>query len=151
MFAREPSAEGVPPDPDAQAAACKVTLWELMEAFRAVLKRAAARSGAPGRRPRRCRCATRIGGLLRTLGVARTADFDSLFGDAADARLRDRHLPRRARADEAAARSRRVQEEALGPILIVLAVEDVRDVTIDLLDEYDGNAGAPAPDRAVGG
>ena len=43
-----------------------------------------------------------------------------------------------------------VQEETLGPILIVLAVDDVRDVTIDLLDEYEGTrrrAPAPAADE----
>ena len=43
-----------------------------------------------------------------------------------------------------------VQEESLGPILIVLAVEDVRDVTIDLLDEYEGTPAAEptaAPDE----
>ena len=35
-----------------------------------------------------------------------------------------------------------VQEEILGPILIVLAVEDVRTVTIDLLDDYSGTPAA---------
>src|SRR5262245_37783007 len=37
VFAREPNAEGLPPDPN-EKPAVKVTLFELLEAFRAVLK-----------------------------------------------------------------------------------------------------------------
>ena len=41
-----------------------------------------------------------------------------------------------------------LQEEILGPIMIILAVEDVRTVAIDLLEEYEGNA-APRPDPGL--
>src|SRR5215475_5850957 len=79
VFTREPSADGVAPDPDAPLPV-RVTLWELMEAFRAVLARA-----QPDlvhqveAEPVSLR--ERIDGLLRILGVARHVTFDSLFGD----------------------------------------------------------------------
>ena len=83
----------------------------------------------------------RIGDLLRTLGVARTLTFDSLFGEQPTRGfvivtfLAVLELAKLG-AIEA------VQEEILGPILIVLAVEDVRTVTIDLLDDYEGTPAA---------
>jgi len=144
VFAREASADGVPPDPNAKLPV-RVTLWELMEAFRAVLDRA---------RPdpvhqveaEPVSLRDRIDGLLRTLGVARRLTFDSLFGDAPTRGfvivtfLAVLELAKLG-AIEA------VQEETLGPILIVLTVDDVRDVTIDLLDEYEGTTAAtPAPE-----
>jgi segregation and condensation protein A len=147
VFVREPSADGVPPDPDAKPLV-RVTLWELMAAFRTVLARAQpdpvhqVEAEAVSLRDR-------ITDVLRTLGVARRLTFDSLFGEA----------PRRSfvivtflavleLAKLGAIET--VQEEILGPIFIVLAVEDVRDVTIDLLDDYEGTAApnaAPAADE----
>jgi segregation and condensation protein A len=139
VFTREPSAEGVAPDPDAKLPV-KVTLWELMEAFRAVLKRAQP-DPVHHVQAETVSLRDRIGDLLRTLGVARTLTFDSLFGE---------HPTRGfvivtflavlelAKLGAIAA----VQEEILGPILIVLAVEDVRTVTIDLLDDYSGTPAA---------
>jgi segregation and condensation protein A len=152
VFSREANAEDLAPDPQARPAV-KVTLFELLEAFRAVLKRAAPDpvhqvvAEAVSLRER-------IEGLLRTLSVARTVTFDSLFGDA----------PRRsfvivtflavlelARLGAIEA----VQEEVLGPILIVLAVEDVSQVAIDLMDEYEGHmlpapGAEPSPGESVG-
>jgi len=140
-FAREASADGVPQDPDA-ALRIKVTLWELMEAFRVVLKRAEPEpvhqvEGEP------VSLRTRIEGLLRTLSVARTLTFDSLFGETptrsyvivtflAVLELMKQHVVQA------------VQEAIMGPILIELAIADVSHVTIDLLDDYSGD-GVVAP------
>ena len=144
-FTREPSLEGLPPEPEG-APRIKVTLWELMEAFRVVLKRAEpdpvhqVAGEAVSLR-------ARIDTLLSTLGVARRVTFDSLFGDQptrgyvivtflAVLELMKQHVV------EA------LQEEIMGPIMITLSVDDVRTVAIDLLEEYDGNA-APGPDPAL--
>ena len=144
-FTREPSLEGLPPEPEG-APRIKVTLWELMEAFRVVLKRAEpdpvhqVAGEAVSLR-------ARIDTLLSTLGVARRVTFDSLFGEQptrgyvivtflAVLELMKQHVV------EA------LQEEIMGPIMITLSVEDVRTVAIDLLEEYDGNA-APGPDPAL--
>ena len=144
-FTREPSLEGLPPEPEG-APRIKVTLWELMEAFRVVLKRAEpdpvhqVAGEAVSLR-------ARIDTLLSTLGVARRVTFDSLFGEQptrgyvivtflAVLELMKQHVV------EA------LQEEIMGPIMITLSVEDVRTVAIDLLEEYDGNA-APEPDPAL--
>ena len=144
-FTREPSLEGLPPEPEG-APRIKVTLWELMEAFRVVLKRAEpdpvhqVAGEAVSLR-------ARIDTLLATLGVARRVTFDSLFGEQptrgyvivtflAVLELMKQHVV------EA------LQEEIMGPIMITLSVEDVRTVAIDLLEEYDGNA-APEPDPAL--
>ena len=144
VFVREPSADGVPPDPNAKLPV-RVTLWELMEAFRAVLKRAQP-DPVHQVEAEPVSLRERISSLLQTLGVARRLTFDSLFGDAPTRGfvivtfLAVLELAKLG-AIEA------VQEEQLGPILIVLAVDDVRDVTIDLLDEYEGTSAAiPAPE-----
>jgi segregation and condensation protein A len=144
VFTRETSAEGVPPDPDAKPLV-RVTLWELMQAFRDVLKRAqpdpvhqvAAETVS---------LRDRITDLLRTLGVARQLTFDSLFGEAPTRGfviVTFLAVLELAKIGAIAA----VQEETLGPIVIVLAVEDVRSVTIDLLDDYEGT---PAASSTVG-
>lgn len=139
VFTREASAEGVAPDPDA-APLVRVTLWELMQAFRTVLARA---------RPdpvhqveaEAISLRDRITDLLRTLGVTRQLTFDSLFGEAPTRSfviVTFLAVLELAKLGAIAA----VQEEILGPIVIVLAVEDVRNVTIDLLDDYEGTAAA---------
>jgi segregation and condensation protein A len=144
VFTREPSADGVPPDPDAKRPV-RVTLWELMQAFRAVLARAepdpvhqvAAETVS---------LRDRIGDLLRTLGVARQITFDSLFGERPTRGfviVTFLAVLELAKVGAIAA----VQEEILGPIVLILAVEDVRDVSIDLLDEYEGT---PAASAALG-
>ena len=144
-FTREPSAEGLPPEPEG-APRIKVTLWELMEAFRAVLKRAEP-DPVHQVEGEAISLRARIDGLLQTLGVARQVTFESLFGEQptrgyvivtflAVLELMKQHVV------EA------LQEEALGSILITLTVDDVRTVAIDLLEEYEGSA-APAPDPGV--
>lgn len=142
-FARDANAEGLAEDPDA-VPRIKVTLWELMEAFRVVLKRAAPDpvhqvEGEAVSLP------TRIHDLLQTLAVARTLRFDSLFGDTptrsyvivtflAVLELIKQHV------------IEAVQDAIMGPIDVSLLVDDVSQVTIDLLDEY---GGTPAPAPAV--
>ena len=144
-FTREPSAEGLPPEPEG-APRIKVTLWELMEAFRAVLKRAEP-DPVHQVEGEAISLRARIDGLLQTLGVARQVTFESLFGEQptrgyvivtflAVLELMKQHVV------EA------LQEEALGSILITLTVDDVRTVAIDLLEEYEGSAAA-APDPGV--
>jgi len=144
-FTRDPSAEGLPPEPDG-APRIRVTLWELMEAFRAVLKRAEP-DPVHQVEAEAISLRSRIDGLLATLGVARRLTFESLFGDQptrgyvivtflAVLELMKQHVV------EA------LQEEILGPIMIILAVDDVRTVAIDLLEEYEGNA-APRPDPGL--
>lgn len=139
-FTREPSTDGLPPEPEGTPR-IRVTLWELLEAFRTVLKRAepdpvhTVAGEAISLR-------ARIDSLLGTLGVARQVTFDSLFGEQptrgyvivtflAVLELMKQHVV------EA------LQEEGLGPILITLTVEDVRTVAIDLLEEYDGTSVVP--------
>lgn len=144
-FTREPSTDGLPPEQEG-VPRIRVTLWELMEAFRAVLKRAEPdpvhQVAAEGMSLR-----TRIDGLLATLGVARQVTFESLFGEQptrgyvivtflAVLELMKQHVV------EA------LQEDILGPIVITLAVDDVSKVAIDLLEEYDGNT-APQPDPGL--
>jgi segregation and condensation protein A len=141
VFIRAASADGLPPDLRA-AHPVRVTLWELMEAFRAVLQRA---RPDPIHRveAEAVSLRDRIAGVLRTLGVARSATFDSLFGDSPTRGfvivtfLAVLELAKLGAIEV-------VQEESLGSILLVLAVENVEDVTIDLLDEYEGVGRAPA-------
>jgi segregation and condensation protein A len=144
-FTREPTTEGLPPEAEG-APRIRVTLWELMEAFRAVLKRAEPEP-VHHVEGEAISLRARIDGLLTTLGVARRLTFDSLFGDQptrgyvivtflAVLELMKQHV------------IEALQEEILGPIVVVLTVDDVSTVAIDLLEEYDGNA-APQPDPGL--
>jgi segregation and condensation protein A len=141
VFTREPSADGVPPDPDAPLPV-KVTLWELVQAFRTVLARSQP-DPVHHVEAEPISLRERITGLLRTLGVARQVTFDSLFGESPTRGfvivtfLAVLELAKLG-AIEA------VQDEIAGPILIVLAVDDVQYVTIDLLDEYEGTLASHA-------
>lgn len=138
VFAREPGAEGLDLQNESPPA-LKVTVWELLEAFRAILKRT--RPDAVhevAAEPVSLR--ERIESLLQALGVARSLTFDSLFDDCAS-RL---HVIvtflavlelMKMQVVEA------VQEERFGPILIVLAVDDVNAVSLGLIDDYEGISG----------
>ena len=138
-FTREPSTEGLPPEPEG-APRVRVTLWELMEAFRAVLKRAEP-DPVHQVEGEAISLRSRIDGLLATLGVARQVTFESLFGEQptrgyvivtflAVLELMKQHV------------IEALQDESLGPIVITLTVDDVSTVAIDLLEEYDGTAAA---------
>jgi segregation and condensation protein A len=139
VFAREPGVEGLPESDDTRPFV-RVTMWELMEAFRAVLARARP-DPVHEVRVEPVSLAERVRDLLRTLAVARSLRFDSLFGDAPTRSfvivtfLAILELTRMG-AIEA------LQEEAFGPILIALRVEDVAEVSIGLLDDYGPVRGA---------
>ena len=135
VFVRPPNAESLPPDAGT-APVLRVTAWELMEAFRAVLQRA---------RPdpvhhvaaETVTLRDRIASLLSTLTVARSVTFESLFGDApARSFVIVTFLAVLELAKLGAIEA--VQQDPLGDILLVLTVADARQVTMDLLDEYDG-------------
>ncbi len=135
VFVRVAGADGVP-EADGPPAV-KVTLWQLMEAFRIVLKRAqpdpvheVASEGVSLR--------DRIGSLLHSLSVARSLTFDSLFDDGATRSfviVTFLAVLELVKMGAVAA----VQEEQVGTILIVLAVDDVARVTVDLTDDYGGS------------
>jgi len=137
VFVREPSADGVevslqgPP-------ALRVTMWELLEALRAVLKRARPEAvHEVESEPVSLR--DRVQALLRTLSVARSVTFESLFDEWSSRQtvivtfLALLELMKLGAVEA-------VQEERLGPIVIVLAVDDISTVTLDLADEYEGKA-----------
>jgi segregation and condensation protein A len=143
VFTREPGAEGIEPEPDARPAV-RVTIWQLMEAFRGVLRRARP-DPVHEVQAEAVSLPDRIRGILWSLRVARTLSFDSLFDESATRGfvivtfLALLELIKMGAVEA-------VQEEVLGPVLIVLAVEDVDSVTIGLTDEYGGGPG-PAGER----
>jgi len=140
VFVREPvmdaDAAGVPLD----LPQLKVTAWELLDAFRAVLKRA---------RPEvvhevvteRISLRDRVRTLLQALSVARSLEFDSLFDeDASRFEIIVTFLALLELMKMGAARA--TQQQRLGGIVIELAVSDVASVSLESVDEYDH--GAPA-------
>jgi segregation and condensation protein A len=135
VFVREPliDVEGVadtgePPH-------LKVTVWELLEAFRAVLKRA---------RPEpvheivteQLSLRDRVRTLLQTLSVVRSADFESLFDeDASRFAIIVTFLALLELMRMGAVRA--MQEERYGRIVIELAVDDIAMVSLESVDEYE--------------
>jgi segregation and condensation protein A len=141
VFAREPGADGVEPEEDARPQV-RVTMWQLLEAFRRVLARSRpepvheVQAEAVSLRDR-------VHSVLQTLSVARSVTFDSLFDDGATRGfviVTFLALLELMKMGAVAA----VQEEELGEILIVLAVDDPARVTLDLVEEYDGEPASPA-------
>jgi segregation and condensation protein A len=135
VFSREPNAEGVEPDPGALPAV-RVTTWQLMEAFRAVLARAKPEPVHEVQsEPVSLR--DRMQSMLYSLRVARSVTFDSLFDENATRGfvivtfLGLLELVRLGAVEA-------VQEDRWGPILIVLAVADPDKVAIDFVEEYEG-------------
>ncbi len=136
VFTRATNAEGLEPDPD-DALRVKVTLWQLMSAFKRVLDRAEPEPihevAAEAVRVR-----DRIDGVLRALSVAREITFDSLFDDRSTRGfiittfLALLELGKLGAIDA-------VQSERFGEIRIVLIVDNVSDVAVDLQDEYEGS------------
>jgi segregation and condensation protein A len=135
VFAREPNAEGL--ETGEGRVAVRATMWELIEAFRAVLDRARAEPIQElAAEPVSLR--ERVEVLLKTLSVARSITFDSLFDDRSSrAQIIVTFLALLELMKMGAVEA--VQEERCGSILIVLAVEDVAAVSLDLEDEYDGD------------
>lgn len=135
VFAREGGAPELPPDAD-EPRPLRVTPWELMEAFRSVLARA--RPDAVhevAAEPVSLR--ERIQSVLRTLSVAKSVEFDSLFDEQAS-RLQVivTFLALLELAKLGAIET--VQQERFGPIMVVLAVEDISSIQLGLADDYDG-------------
>jgi segregation and condensation protein A len=138
VFAREPllDVEGV--EGADEPLRLKVTVWELLEAFRAVLKRArpeAVHEIVAEQMSLRHRVRT----LLQTLGVARSIEFDSLFDeDVSRADIIVTFLALLELMKMGAVRA--TQEERYGRIVIDLAVNDITTVSLESVDEYETSA-----------
>ena len=147
VFTRESSADGVEAVDEGRVSV-RATMWELLEAFQRVLKRSQPEPvHEVSLEPVSLRdCVQRV---LRVLGVARSVTFDSLF-DERSTRVQIivtfLALLELMKIGAVAA----VQEEQCGTIAIVLAVEDVSQVSIDLSEEYDGTV-APAVEEQSDG
>jgi segregation and condensation protein A len=137
VFTREQNAEGIEPDPDALPA-LRVTTWQLMEAFRAVLARAQP-DPVHEVQTEPVSLRDRMQSMLYALRVARSVTFDSLFDENATRGfvivtfLGLLELVRMGAVEA-------VQDDRWGPILIVLAVDDPDKVAIDYVEEYEGTA-----------
>jgi segregation and condensation protein A len=113
----------------------KVTVWELLEAFRGVLKRLRPES-VHEVLTERVSLRDRARTLLQALGVARCLEFDSLFGDEATRiEIIITFLALLELMKIGAVRA--TQSEHFGGIVIDLAVEDVATVSFGTIDEYD--------------
>jgi len=134
VFAREPL-----DDPEilqsGEPARLQVTAWELLEALRAVLKRAqpeAVHEVVTDRISLR----DRVRGLLHALSVARTIEFESLFDDATTrVEIIVTFLALLELMKMGAVRA--MQEERHGRIVIEIAVADAAAVSIESIDEYE--------------
>jgi segregation and condensation protein A len=148
VFTRPPGVEGLDPATEDGPPRVRATVWDLLEAFRAILGRtrpeAVHEVAAEPVTLREC-----IDSLLRTLSVARSVTFDSLFDDGASrVRILATFLALLELMKLGAVEA--VQEERFGPIVIILAVDDVSAVTVGLVDDY-GEASDPddKPDSSV--
>ncbi len=148
VFARDTAWEELPPDPDGTVQ-IRASIWDLLEAFRAVVKRA---------RPEavheviteRISLRDRVQSVLRTLSVAKTVEFDSLFDD--DVSRLEIIVTFLAVLELIRMQViRATQERHFDRIVIVLAVADVSAVSMDLADEYEGSAAEDAPDGTNSG
>jgi len=117
----------------------QVSVWELLEAFRAVLQRAQPESvhevvtDAISLRDR-------VRTLLHALSVARRLEFDSLFeADASRFEIIITFLAMLELMKMGAVRA--VQEQRYGRIVIEMAVADASAVSLEAVDEYEHSAG----------
>ncbi|GIW39624.1 MAG: segregation and condensation protein A [Candidatus Binatia bacterium] len=132
VFPRPDAEEAEEPEPGPT----KVSVWELLDAFRRVLERTRA---APVHRVERERVSLRdrVRLVLGALAARRRLTFDSLFeGSWTRLELVVTFLAvlELVRLGAVAAE----QPEPLGPIVLVLAVDDPSRVRVDLLPEYEG-------------
>ena len=134
IFVREPLVEDPEMAEGAEPTRLRVTVWELLEAFRALLKRV---------RPDavhevitdRVSLRDRARGLLHALSVARCVEFDSLFDDEASRlEIVVTFLALLELIKMGAVRA--VQEEPFGRIVIELIAVDVGAISVDAVDEY---------------
>jgi segregation and condensation protein A len=138
VFAREPLLDVEGAEDTGEPLRLKVTVWELLEAFRAVLKRA---------RPEsvheivadQLSLRDRVRTLLQTLSVARSIEFDSLFDEnASRVDIIVTFLALLELIKMGAIRA--TQEERYGRIVIDLAVSDITAVSLESVDEYEASA-----------
>ncbi len=120
-----------------------MTLWQLMEAFQRVLKRAEP-DPIHEVEADAVRVRDRIDSVLRALSVARKITFASLFGErptrgfVISTFLAILELGKLGAIDA-------LQDESFGEILIVLRVDDIRQVHVDLEDDYEGGTPTMLP------
>jgi segregation and condensation protein A len=138
VFVREPAVDVPEADASGEPPRLKVTVWELLEAFRAVLKRARPDSVHEVVTDR-ISLRDRVRTLLQALSVARSLDFESLFED-------DTNRPMIIVTFLAVLELMKMgavkatQEERYGQIVIELAVSDVTAISLEAVDEYDRSA-----------
>ena len=137
VFVREPAMDAAE-DGGGELARLQVTVWELLEAFRAVLKRARPEavhevvSEAISLRDR-------VRTLLHALSVARSLEFESLFNDDTSRfEIIITFLATLELMKMGAVRA--VQEERYGRIVIEMVVADASAVSLEAIDEYDRSA-----------
>ena len=137
-FVREPVMDVDAPDGPPELPPLKVTAWELLDAFRAVLKRARPES-VHEVVTEQISLRDRVRTLLQALSVARSLDFDSLFDeDAGRFEIIVTFLALLELMKMGAARA--TQEDRFGRIVIELAVADVASISLESVDEYDHGA-----------
>ncbi len=135
VFVREPFMDIDETPEAAEPGRIKVTVWELLEAFRAVLKRARPES-VHEIVTERFTLRDRVRSLLQALSVARSLEFDSLFEeDASRFEVVVTFLALLELMKMGAVRA--VQDDRFGRIVIDLAVEDVGAISLEAVDEYE--------------
>jgi segregation and condensation protein A len=116
----------------------QVSVWELLEALRAVINRTRAES-VHEVIVERLSLRDRVRAVLQALSVARALDFESLFGD--DTSRFEIVLTFLALLELIKLGAvRAVQEERFGRIVIELAVADIAAVSLEGIDEYRSGA-----------
>ena len=138
VFVREPVMDAPDDTGSGELPRLQVTVWELLEAFRGVLKRARPESvhevvtDAISLRDR-------VRSLLHALSVARSLEFESLFdADASRFEIIITFLAMLELMKMGAVRA--VQEDRYGRIVIEMAVADASAVSLEAVDEYDHSA-----------
>jgi len=139
VFVREPVMDAEPVE--GELPRLKVTPWELLDAFRNVLKRARPES-VHEVVVEQISLRDRVRTLLQALGIARSLDFESLFADDATRfEIIMTFLAMLELMKMGAARA--TQEERYGRIVIELAIEDVSSLSLESVDEYERTAAEP--------
>jgi segregation and condensation protein A len=138
VFVREPVMDAAEDSASGELPRLQVTVWELLEAFRGVLKRARPESvhevvtDAISLRDR-------VRTLLHALSVARSLDFESLFdNDASRFEIIITFLAMLELMKMGAVRA--IQEDRYGRIVIEMIVADAAAVSLEGVDEYDHSA-----------
>ncbi|MFQ5667451.1 MAG: segregation and condensation protein A [Candidatus Binatia bacterium] len=135
VFARVPSSDVAPGSAPGEAPPLQLTLWALVEALRAVLKRARPEA-VHEIVPDTISLHDRARALLRTLAAVRAADFESLFDeDASRLEITITFLALLELMKMGAVRA--IQEERYGRIVIEALIADASTLVIDGVDEYD--------------